>query len=212
MAAVQRSLATADEPITRRYLLQVERRIPAGNTFVFDNDLYVQGSNRWALRHPGLLPRKSFWLGRDGADAWILPAFGPVRKGDDTLVSRWLRSHEEMNTPYLHVKTLLARMSRGYRLEMLDDTEITLSDGRAVMCQHIRARLRTSAQVKLPETIELWTLRESGMAARLTAQWNLPKGKTGLKSITLAFQDEEPSLPDNWFTAEAHYKGRKPMK
>lgn len=208
MAAIERSLNVASQRTTRKYLLQIEYRPAIGETRTFDNDLYVQGSDRFALRHPGLLSDTSFWLGGNGVQSWVLPAFGPVLKGDNTVLSRWLRSRKEMDTPYLHVTTVMKRMmSRGYRLEALSDEQLAIPDGLAVECEHIRAERTTPDQPDLPDTIELWASLESGMAVKLIARWQLEDGEIGRESIVLTFQNEEPSLSDDWFTAEAHYEG-----
>jgi hypothetical protein len=212
MAAIQRSLDVAAQRITRKYLLEVEYRPANGRPSKITNDLYVQGNDRFALRHPGLLPGTSFWVGRNGAESWVLPAIGPVLKGDNTVLSRWLRSHDELDTPYLHVTTVLARMmSRGFRLETLRDEEFAVPNGPPVECQHIRAHRKMSDQPGLPETIELWASRESGMAVRLVARWTLAEGESGRESVVLTFQNEEPSLSGAWFSAEGHYAGRRPM-
>jgi hypothetical protein len=216
MAAVQRSLNAAAERIARKYLLQVEFQTANGGTRRIDNDFYVQGDDRFALRHPGLLPGNSFWLGQDGNESWVLPAFGPVLKGHNTFLSRWLRSQQKgslglADITHLHVTTLLKRMSRGYQLEALDDEEIAIPESGTVVCQHIRARRQTADQPYRPDTIELWASRESGMAVRLIARWELKEDEIGRESVVLTFQSEEPSLSDAWFTAEGHYEGSRPI-
>lgn len=211
MAAIQRSLEVAAQQTTRKYLLQIEYWAALGETRTIDNDLYVQGSKRFVLRHPGLLPGTSIWLGRDGSESWVVPPFGPVLKGNKTMLNRWLRSREELGTPYLHVTTVLKRMAHGYRLETLDDEEIAVPVGGLVACQHIRAQRKTPDEPDRPDTIELWASRESGMAMRLVARWELGVGESGRKSVVLTFQNEEPSLSNDWFTAEGHYEGRRPI-
>ncbi len=208
MAAVERSLNAAAELMTRKYLLQVEYRPAFGGARTIDNQLYVQGKDRFALQHPGVLPGTSFWLGHDGVDSWVLPAIGPVLKGDNTVLGRWLQSREELDTPFLHITTLLTRMmSRGYQLETLSDEEIVISNGLAVECQHVRAKRMNAEQSDGPDTIDLWASVESGMAVRLIARWELAEGEIGRQSVVLTFQQDEPSLEEEWFTAEAHYEG-----
>jgi hypothetical protein len=209
MAAIQRSLNVAAERMTRKYLLQVRYRTPAGQEAQSDSELYVQGHDRFALRHPGFLPRSSFWLGKNETEEWVVPPIGPVRIGNDMVLSRWLTSHEQLDTPYLHVTTLLTRMSRGYRLETKSDEEVTLPDGTKVACEHIRAELEMADEANAPDTIELWASRETDMAIRIVVRWNLAKGQAGKESIVLTFQSEEPSLSHEWFAPEAHYQGRR---
>jgi hypothetical protein len=209
MAAVQRSLYVAADQMTRKYLLQVQYRIPNGYEPQIDYELYVQGHNRFVLRHPGLLPGNSFWLGKNETDEWVVPPIGPVRIGSDMVLSRWLASHQQLDTPYLHVTTLLTRMSQGYRLEKLSDEEVALPEGTKVACQHIRAELEVTDELNPPDTIELWVSRESGMAIRIVVRWSLADGQAGRESIALTFQSDEPTLSDEWFAPEAHYQGSR---
>lgn len=209
MAAVQRSLSVATEQLTRKYLLQVQYRTPVGLKPEIENELYVRGHDRFTLRHPGLLPNSSFWLGKNQSQEWVVPPIGPVRVGKDMVLSRWLASHQQLDTPYLHVTTLLTRMSRGYRLEMKPDEEVVLPDGTIVECELIHAALESADDAGLPATIELCVSRESGKAIRIVAQWDLAEGQVGRQSITLIFQSDEPSLSDEWFTPEAHFDGKR---
>jgi len=212
VAAIQRSLDVAAELMARKYLLQIHFRVANDRVVQIDNDLYVRGNDHFAMRHPGLIPGTGLWLGQSGSDSWVLPAMGPVLKGDNTLLSRYLRSRQELDTPYLHLKTALTRMmSQGYQLKTLDDTEITIPDGRSIMCRHIRADLSSSESPSWPHSIELWTSIDTGMAIRLVANWNLAEGETGRESILLTFQQDEPNLPEAWFTAEGHYQGERPV-
>ncbi|TWU04770.1 hypothetical protein [Stieleria varia] len=209
MAAVQRSLHVAAEQMTRKYLLQVQYRSPTGYEPQIDNELYVQGHDCFTLRHPGLLPGSSFWLGKNETDEWVVPPIGPVRIGSGTVLSRWLALHQQLDTPYLHVTTLLTRMSQGYRLEELSDEVVTLPDGTKVACQHIRAELEVTDEPNAPDMIELWVSRETGIAIRIVVRWNLADGQAGRESVALTFQSDEPSLSDEWFTPEAHYQGSR---
>lgn len=222
MAAVQRSLNAAAELTTRKYLVQVAFQTPTGRTLDIDNDLYVRGNTHFALHRRALLPSKSFWLVQNGSEHWVVPARGPVLKGDGTLHRRWLRSltdgsgrddvDEQVDVPAVHVTALLTRMSSGYDLELIDDEEIELTGRGTIACQHVRAKRKRDNRLDRPDTIELWASRESGMPVRLNAQWDLAKDDVGRKSVVLTFQNDEPSLSDHWFTAEAHYEGNRPAR
>lgn len=212
MAAIQRSLDVAAQRLTRKYSLDVTYRSLLGKPGKVAAELYVQGNDRLAIRHPGLLPRSNFWLGRDGDQSWVVPAFGPVIKGDVSVLERYLRSHEQLDTPYLHVSTMLHQMkTKGFRLKMLADEEISMDDGRSFICRHIQATASKSQDPELPKAIELWTSRETGMAVRLIARWDLAEGQAGRESVVMTFQQNEPDLSNAWFTAEGHYTGRRPV-
>lgn len=213
IASIQRSLHVAAQPTTRKYQLQIESQSVIGGTRKIDVDLYVHGENRFALRHPGPLSMGTVWVGRDGADSWVVPPIGPVLKGDRTSLERWIHSREELqHTADLHITTVLRRlMSNGYRLETLADGEITIPGGLSFECQHIRAERDTTAQHDHPDEIELWISRESAMVVRIVAHWKREVGEVGRKSVVLTFQSDEPSLTEDWYTAEAHYQGHRPV-
>ena len=212
MAAVQRSLDVAAERTIRKYWLEVNYQAASGQTNTIRNDLYVEGNDRFALRHPGMLPGTSFWLGQDGDEAWVLPAFGPVLKGDNTILSKWLETRGQPAAAYLHVSTVLDRMmSRGYRLETASSKEsVDISNSVSVTCLHIRAERTAAQEPGLPETIDLWASHETGMAIRLVARWKLAEGVAGRESVVITFRNQEDTLSDAWFTAEGHYEGKRP--
>ena len=174
-----------------------------------DFDLFVRGQECFALRHSGLLPATSFWFGKNASEEWVVPPVGPVRKGTDMVLSRWLRAQGELDTPYLHVTSLLTRMSSGYRLRSLPDEEVTSPNGVTEWCQHTRADLEAPDESNLPDTIELWSSRDTAMAVRIVARWNVAEGESGTESVALAFESEKPLLAEDWFTAESHYEGRR---
>ena len=212
MAAIQRSLDVAAQRLTRKYSLDVTYRPLLGKPGKVAAELYVQGNDRLAIRHPGLLPRTNFWLGRDGDQSWVVPAFGPVIKGGVSVLEGYLRSHEQLDTPYLHVSTMLHQMtSKGFHLKVLTDEEISVDDGRSFLCRHIQATASNSHDPELPHAIELWTSRETGMAVRMIARWDLAAGQPGRESVVITFQQDEPDLSNAWFTAEGHYTGRRPV-
>jgi len=213
MAAIERSLNVAAHPTTRKYLLQIESQSVIGGTGETDIDLYVHGNNRFALRHPGPLSLGTLWVGQDGADSWIVPPIGPVLKGNRASLDRWIRSREKLEqAANLHITTVLRRMiSKGYRLETLADEEITIPNGVSVDCQHIRAERETNDEEDDPVAIELWSSCETAMVMRIIAMWKLEDGELGKKSVVLTFQSDEPSLTEDWYTAEAHYQGHRPV-
>ena len=213
IAAIQRSLNVAAQPTTRKYLLQIESQSVLGGTREIEVDLYVHGENRFVLRHPGPLSLGTVWVGKNGPDSWLVPPVGPVVKGDRTTLDEWIRSPGKLgHTADLHIATVLRRMiSKGYRLETLADEEITIPNGVAVDCQHIRAERETNDEEDDPVAIELWSSCETAMVMRIIVMWKLEDGEAGKKSVVLTFQSDEPSLTEDWYTAEAHYQGHRPV-
>ena len=211
IAAIRRSLDVAADRLPRKYRLQVRHQRSAG-TVRIDNELWVCGNDQFALRHPGLLPGTNVWLGQNGDESWVVPPIGPVLKGDKTFLRGYLRSWDEFDTPYLHVSTLLNRMmSQGFRLTKLADEDVSIRDGRTFRCSHVRAEFVGEADQDLPESIELWTSLESGMAVRMVADWPSIEDGSAQKQVVLTFQREEPGLPSQWFTAEEHTERQRPV-
>ena len=211
MAAVERSLTVAAEPLTRRYTLQLHYQNETDAISEFNHDLYVQGHNRFVLRYPGILPGAGFWIGRNGSDSWVLPPIGPVLTGNNTALSRWISEREELNTPELHVTTVLSRMlSKGYRLETLADETIQTPEAGQVRCNRILAQRVVADSQDLPSDIELWASEETDMAIQIVGTWNRPKGQSGKKKIVIRFKNDEPLLGESWFTPQDHYEGTRP--
>lgn len=150
-----------------------------------------------------LLPDDYLWLGSDGQDAWLVPALGPIRVGDETGLGRWLSQREQLSTPYLHVESILARMGRGYRLNEKPATELTLSSGTTVSCQQIEGNLRWRNKDKAPDKVKLWSDAQTGVAMRLELVWNVPTGSLGHHKIAIEFVDS-PALADDWFAFAGH--------
>lgn len=208
MAAVQKSLAAAKQPVARQYRIVVTCRGADGHRFEVHNDLYVDGPDRFALRHPGLLPGTSLWLGRSGDRAWVVPAFGPVLEGDSLGLDRWAASHGDLKTPYLHLTAMLERMERGYRLKEGPREVVRRPDGTAVTCRHISGKLRLLAGRSLPAEIGLWAEESSGMAERLTAVWRPGSNPAGREELQMEFVGT-PELTDEWFLASGHSGGSR---
>ena len=207
LAAIEQSLAAAAEQVARQYLITVTFK-DGGKSNEVENDLYVQGSDRFALRHPALVAGADLWLGKNGNTNWVVPAIGPVLTGNDLALSRWLSSQEQLSTPYLHVTTVLDRMSRGYRLRQLGESTIRSIDGDDVVCRHVVGERKSDANQNLPAIIELWSDAESGVALRIEARWSLAEFESGREKVVIEFVGQ-PELPENWFEAEGHYAGSR---
>lgn len=208
MAAIDRSLQAAKTLVTRKYRLTATKQDSQGNSFEVVSDLYVNGSQRFALRHPS--PRRSdrsFWLGCDGKDSWFVPVIGPIRVGDDTGLGRWLRERESLSTPILQIETLLARMKDGYRLSQQPNQSLTLDDRTEVDCQHIvgirKDVARENARENAPDKIELWCDVKTGIAIRLEVTRNAPVA-TGKPEQLKFFYLNSNNVPEDWFTPAGH--------
>jgi|GEM_PF-3444372 len=217
MAAVTRSLDAITQLVPRRYDLKIENRGTGPANATFQNEVYVLGRERFAMKHTGL--GADIWMGRESFDdAWIVSPIGPVFKGKGSEVFEWLSANKgnlklpswEEGTPFMHIAAALETMSLGYKLTSLPDESILLNDESQIDCQHIRGNRKTDFRSTAPDSIDLWISHELNIPIQLVAQWNLEapsdnqNGST--RTVTLLYRDE-PTLADDWFTAEAHYEG-----
>lgn len=211
MSVLERSIVAAKESIARKYRLEITRGGANAATRTIESDLYVEGSDRIVIRYPHPLFKKSFWLGKNGNEAWLAPPLGPIRLGNQAELGSWLGQQEDISTPYLHVETILTKMRNGYRLAEQPKAIITLANGESRNCIHIKATYRGVDQAveqeasKAPATIELWSDVETGIALRLDGRWD-NSGETRRQRVVIEYL-EEPELPENWFSVEAHVFG-----
>ena len=212
MATIRMSLEQASKDVARHYRLESTFQRKGGQTYERYSDLFVKGSDRFAIRKTGLLGRQ-WWLGGDGDKTWALPPIGPIVEGDHPGLSRWLKRKPDLSTPYLHVSSILERMGNGYKLTKHGEATLTDADGREIRCRHIVGRLRRAVDVRdindrIPDRIELWASLESGVAQKVVATWDLEPGAAGRVSMTVDLLDH-PELGDDWFQPESHYEGER---
>ena len=222
MSAIERSIAAAKKSISRKYRLVITRRATGNSTREIESDLFVKGSDRIAIRYPHPLFNKSYWLGNDGNESWLVPPLGPVRIGNQSEFGQWLSRQENISTPYLHSETLLLKMRIGYQLDEQAEKVLTLVGGETHSCRHIIATFRgnkSSPKNKTsqgnrngkraerpPATIELWLDTETEIAIRVDARWDKQTHTWGRERVVIEYVTE-PTLSENWFSAEAHYSG-----
>ena len=219
MASIKRSLEASARLIPRRYDLNIKRTESTFENYSFKNQVFVLGKERFAMKHTGL--GIDVWIGRTSLDeAWIVSPNGPVIKGTSSRFFEWLGTDrpnlklpftENRGTPFLHVSTALKTMTRGYELKYLPDEQIMLSDTSKVGCLHIRGIRKVTVDARAPDSIDLWISHRLNIPIQIIAQWNPEDSgddKRGIKTVTLLYRDE-PTLSDDWFTAEAHYIGHR---
>jgi hypothetical protein len=200
-AAVMRSLDVT--PATRAYQIRMVHQRPIWGQREVTADLYLNDRDQFVVRHPGWSRFGDVWIGGDAKNRWIAPRFGPAYVGGDAIVGGWL-SRKDLPSPYLHVSTILERMSRAYQLTMRDDETLPRGDAleRSIRCQHIVGKLRGSNR-SLPATIELWADIETGMAHRLNLTWQRGESERG-PVLWIMDWVGSPELPSNWFEIEGH--------
>ncbi len=210
-AAVVR--CTQAKPTLRQYRMEVVNQRPLIGERTIVAQLYFNEENRFVAEHPApqMNPRfggNKMWIGGDAHERWIVPPRGNAIIGPEDTVGRWLAGRD-IASPYLHMNTILERMTRAYSLSLLPDETIRRFDNedKEIHCEHIHATLKVQRPM-LPLTIDLWSDIESGLVERMVLQWSGNGNRVGPLSWTLDRVDPDPNLPKNWFDVEAHAQGR----
>ncbi|MGF1581533.1 MAG: hypothetical protein ACFCD0_19575 [Gemmataceae bacterium] len=208
-AAVQRSLEQAKMTGARKYRLVAVGKTPVGGHLEREGDLYVDGSEKFAVR-VSIGPRLGdLWIGGNADETWVVPPRGPVLVGDKEALRIWVARKKEVSTPYLHITTMLQRMASGYRLKRLPYESIKDLTGarEEILCTRIRGVLRFARKKFVPRKIDLWADRSSGIARRVVLDWEPSESQRGLTRWTAELADK-PELPPDWFSHTAHHQGR----
>lgn len=195
----------------RQYRLRVINQREFLGRKPFEARLFLNDKNRFALEHPGWLGFGTTWIGGDDQQRWIVPPRGPIVLGGENLIGGWL-ARKSIASPYLHLNTLLNRMSRAYDLEMLPEETIesaSVSAERFIPCVHVRGLIRQPRH-NLPNTIDLWADSASGIAQRVVLQWPRNNSSVGPLRWTLDLV-EPPNVPDNWFDYSGHAPPDRPV-
>lgn len=200
-AAVMRSLKVA--PSTRAYRIKMVHQRPIWGKREVISDLYLNDHDQFIVRHPGLSRFGDVWIGGNATNRWIVPRFGPAYVGGEEIVGNWLM-RKDIPSPYLHVSTILERMSRAYNLKLLSNESLpnVASPDKSTSCQHVVGELR-KPNVALPAKIELWTNVDTGMAHRLELTWQRPASERGPIHWSIDLVGS-PELPSNWFELNGH--------
>ncbi len=164
-AAIEKCLSIS--PKLREYRLTTHRFGSNGQAHATSMQLYLDDRDRFVLSHPSLLRLGTTWIGGDATHRWIVPPLGPVLVGGEEVVGHWL-TRKSVNSPFLHIHSILSRVKRSYRLKW--QGEVTIDNPFAEKCQHVKATLLVPRS-QLPETIDLWFDESSGFAVRMRLAW-----------------------------------------
>lgn len=216
-AAVVRSLNAV--PPLRAYRVQMLQQFPLWGERKRTFQLYLNDQDQFVAHAAAWNRWGELWIGGNPQECWIVPPLGPAFVGGEEVISHWL-VNKDIPSPYLHVSTILERMSRVYELEMLPDEEIADQSNSLVKtwCKHVRGTLSTDSTLtserrngsatrntksRLPASIELWADRNSGVAVKLILTWDYSPPQQGSKQWTIELYDAPELLP-NWFHMESH--------
>lgn len=207
-ATVARSAKAA--PTTRLYRMQMIVQRPAVGKRELTADLYIDPTNRFVLKHPGMLGFGTAWIGGDAEQRWIAPPRGPVIVGGEDIMGRWL-SGQDIVSPYLQLSTILQRMGNGYALTMFGNVALEGPNRTSIECTHVRGDIR-QARPWLPRTIELWADAETGIAQKVILHWPPLPNRRGPIRWTIDLMDTPDNLPKDWFEIAGHAAGRPIMR
>ncbi len=202
-AAIARGLQAT--PVAREYAIRVVVNSLSGADVTKTAKLYLDSSNRFVVHRWGWLGLGDVWFGNDGNNLWVVPRLGPAIIGSEKVLGGWM-AKKDSTAPYLHIKTILNRMEKGYTLYMLPDADLEGVDGR-VMCERVRADLKVNTKPQstsvLPIAIELWADKETGVAHRVVLNWDREPNAFGPVQWTIDLQGF-PALSENWFSPYGH--------
>jgi hypothetical protein len=168
-------------------------------------ELYVDGADRFLLRHPPIPLLGEVSIGGNERENWIVPTRGPILVGNETMLQQWMADKRDFSTPYLHVTTILHRMSNDYDLKMLPDEDVASPSQpeTTVRCRRVRGILRDTNR-GLPRTINLWADRDTGIARRVILDWELQPGQFGRSTVTFELVGSK-EVPPDWFEHATHH-------
>ncbi len=203
-AMVLQSLAVVRSSGCREYRMTAVIQHPVLGQREVVSQLFVDGEQDFALRHPPIFPLGVIWIGKNDRQAWVVPERGPVLVGDQQRVERWLADRKAVTTPLLHLPTVLQRMAERYVLEPLEDTvwQAAGSDDRR-RCRRVLGQL-SEAQPAAPQTVELWADAETGSVCRLILSWHRAAETPGPIQITVELLGQ-PKVPADWFEHTGHH-------
>ncbi len=210
-ATVQDSLQQATEAGAREYRVTIVVQRPVADREEIVDNLYVDGADRFTLRHQPILPLGEVWIGGNEREKWIAPKRGPVLVGDAEMLRNWMAEKEDLPAPYLHITTILQRMSDDYDLEMLPDEDVPThgQPDTTIRCRRVRGVLRDTTLGR-PRVIDLSADRDSGIARRLVLDWQLQPEQFGRSKITVELVGHR-DLPPDWFEHSAHHGEGRPV-
>lgn len=169
MAAVERSILAEQRPEAREYEVTIVTRNSQGRRRTVTHTLFVR-QREFAIRATPRLGTGEIWIGSRGKERWIVPRFGPVQIGNESLLKRTALNQPLISTPFLTVSTILDRIKRSYDLELTAGVSLT-EEHAPVVCDHIVGKKSRETQAVIPEHVELWTDTQTGFARRIELRW-----------------------------------------
>lgn len=205
LAAVEHSLQAAAEDVDRQYVIETAR---ADNSTRPPILLTVRGAKQFVWERA--VPHGKILVGSNGKEFWMVPVLGPVLVASEGSELEQMLSQGQGSMPILNVSSALEWMRDRYDLELLPNEDVPESETSAasISCVHYRGRLRVRSDWFLPETMEIWSHRETGVVQRAVMTWPalLP---SGVRSAELRLKLPPEVLPADWYDHTAHHDARR---
>lgn len=213
LAAIQQARHTLAKPTDRTYTITVEGQSPLGLTHERQATLCARGADHFVFKIAGPFGT-DILAGSDGNESWLIPPVGPVLVGTDSLlIDRWL-SQERVPIPLLSLDETLQRLESRYNLSVVNDEAGSAADHEQRSTKtdsiHVVGRRRPK-EAMIPDTVELWSNRTSGVLQRLKLRWSDAVSRPGPRTITVVLRSEE-QLGTDFFSHVRHHRLDKPVR
>jgi hypothetical protein len=199
-AAVEKSLRQAECPIDRHYVLTMT----GGALDQTKLDLYLRGKRLSCFQLVGPL-KITAWVGINAEHNWLVPKVGPVVVARDfsELRERLLQS-AELPVQVLQIADIIRFVRDDFEVTLTEDPSGTPSQ------HHIEARKRPGFRPLLPDHVDLWADKESGLITRAVLQWLGPVEKIAVRTIEFKLVDETPRSVE-WYEHHRHHEPDRPV-
>jgi hypothetical protein len=209
IAAVNAALVQAQSDDDRRYAITTVYGRRGGPDQQLFADLWVRGRSNYALRQTWNIG--DAWVGGDQSEHWLALPVGPVFVSNDPGVIGQFFLGEQVAAPFLQLTSILERMSDKYELRLVGEEMLPAANGLPEMrCLHVSGRQRPPGDPLWPDTMELWTTRDTGLAYKVQVRWN-GAAEPGFRSIDLQWRPLDEPLPANWYRHETHHAEHRPV-
>lgn len=193
----------------RTYTIDMTHHLPIWGQREISASLYLDDRDQFVFDHPGWMGLGKVWIGGDGEQRWIVPPRGPAVIGREAVVARWL-DRKDLPSPYLHLNTILNRMSRSYDLSQLPNVTSPCEPKQLkVDCIHLFGKSNRKDS-RLPDSIEVWADAESGIAHQIQLNWQRGNSERGPIAWTIKLTSYD-DLPADWFNVESHLRIARPV-
>lgn len=202
LAAVQLARQTLSEPTDRTYTITVDGQSPRGAAHSRQATLYARGTDQFVFKIKGPFGTDII-AGSNGKKSWLIHPIGPVLVSTDASnVDRWLS--REVPIPVLRLDEILQRLELKYDLSIvasgtnpMRNAEQHLSDNISPNAESVHVvGHRYQDEPIVPDTVEVWVDRSTGILQRLELRWSGSIVRPGPRYITAILKGDEPLEAD----------------